>query len=136
MWYQKFDSYIRQLGYYKTDSDPCMYVRQLADESRMYVILYVDNMLIAGSNQVEIRKVKRSLQQIHDEATRTSPTHTRHEDRAKSDDQDSLILLVRLYLEDAEALQHGECEASTNTTSDIDFTIRQRLSFNGQGERA
>ena len=61
MWYQKFDSYIRQLGYNRSDSDPCMYVRQLADESRIYLILYVDDMLIAGSNQVEIGKLKRSL---------------------------------------------------------------------------
>ena len=61
MWYQKFDSYIRQLGYNRSDSDPCMYVRQLADESRIYLILYVDDMLIAGSNQAEIGKLKRSL---------------------------------------------------------------------------
>ena len=31
MWYQKFDSYIRQLGYHQSDSDPCMYTWQLAD---------------------------------------------------------------------------------------------------------
>ena len=61
MWYQKFDSYIRQLGYNRSDSDPCMYVRQLADESRIYLILYVDDMLIAGSNQAEIGKLKWSL---------------------------------------------------------------------------
>ena len=50
MWYQKFDSYIRQLGYHRSDSDPCMYTRQLADESRIYLILYVDDMLIPGRN--------------------------------------------------------------------------------------
>ena len=47
MWYQKFDSYIRHLGYRRSDSDPCMYTRKLADESRIYLILYVDDMLIA-----------------------------------------------------------------------------------------
>ena len=59
MWYQKFDSYIKQLGYRR--SDQCMYIRQLADDSRIYLILYVNNMLIAGSNQAEIGKLKRSL---------------------------------------------------------------------------
>ena len=32
MWYQKFDSYIRQFGYHRSDSEPRMYTRQLADE--------------------------------------------------------------------------------------------------------
>ena len=61
MWYQKFNSYIQQLGYHRSDSDPCMFTRQLADESRINLILYVDDMLIAGSNQVEIGKLKQSL---------------------------------------------------------------------------
>ena len=47
MWYQKICSYIRQLGYHRLDSDPCMYTRQLADGSRIYLIVYVDDMLIA-----------------------------------------------------------------------------------------
>ena len=38
-----------------------MYARQLADEFRIYLILYVDDMLIAGSNKAEIRKLKRNL---------------------------------------------------------------------------
>ena len=49
MWYQKFDSYIRHLGYNRSNSDTCMYLQQLVDESRIYLILYVDDMLIARS---------------------------------------------------------------------------------------
>ena len=56
MWYQKFHSYIRQLGYHQFDSEPCMYTQQLAYESRIYVILYINDMLIAGSNRAEIGK--------------------------------------------------------------------------------
>ena len=26
MWYEKFDSYIRKLGYRRSDSNPCMYI--------------------------------------------------------------------------------------------------------------
>ena len=60
MWYQKFDTYIWQLSYNRLDSNPCMYIRDLV-EARIYLILYVDDMLIAGSNQVEIGKLKWSL---------------------------------------------------------------------------
>ena len=75
MWYQKFDSYIRQHGYHRSESDQCMYTRQLADESRIYLILYVDDMLIAGSNQVEIGKLKRSL---HDKFAMKELGQARH----------------------------------------------------------
>ena len=61
MWYERFDSYIRQLGYHQSDYDACMYTRQLADESRIHLILYVDDMLITRSNQVEIEKLKWGL---------------------------------------------------------------------------
>ena len=61
MWYQKFDSYIWQLGYSRSDSDLCMYIPQLADKSPIYLILYVDNMLITGSDKVEIRNLKQLL---------------------------------------------------------------------------
>ena len=37
MWYQKFDSYIRQLSYNWSDFGPCLYTRQVADECRIYI---------------------------------------------------------------------------------------------------
>ena len=75
MWYQKFCSYIRHLGYHRSDSDPCMYSRQLADVSWIHLILYVDDMLIAGSNQAEIGKLKRSL---HDKFAMKELRQARH----------------------------------------------------------
>ena len=38
-----------------------MYIRQVANESRIYLILYVDNILIASNDRAEIGKLKRSL---------------------------------------------------------------------------
>ena len=61
MWYQKFDSCIQQLGYHWSDFDPCMYTQQLANESTIYLIRYVDDMLIARRNRAEVEKLKRSL---------------------------------------------------------------------------
>ena len=75
MWYQKFDTYIWKLGYNRSNSDPCMYTRQLVDESRIYLILYVDDMLIVGSNQVEIGKLKQSL---HDKFVMKELGQARH----------------------------------------------------------
>ena len=75
MWYQKFDYYIWQLGYHRSDSDPGMYTRQLVDESRIYLILYVDDMVIARSNRAEIIKLKRSL---HDKFAMRELRQARH----------------------------------------------------------
>ena len=52
-----------------------MYAQQLADESRIYLILYVDDMLIAGSNQAEIGKLKQSL---HDKFAMKELRQARH----------------------------------------------------------
>ena len=82
MWYQKFDSYIRQLSYSQSDSNPCLYARQLSDESRIYLILYVD--CREQSNQNRKAKAEPS-RKVHDQGAQTSPKHIGHEDQAKSE---------------------------------------------------
>ena len=53
-----------------------MYTRKLADESRIYLILYVNDMLIAiRSNQTKIGKLKRSL---HDKFAMKELGQARH----------------------------------------------------------
>ena len=60
MWYEIFESYIQQLGYNRLDPDPCMYFRELDDESKIYLILYVDDVVIANNDKEEIWKLKQS----------------------------------------------------------------------------
>ena len=74
-------------------------------------------------------------QQIRDEGTRTSPTHSGHENRVKLDDEDTLCLPIRLHTKSVEALQHGKHEASTNSASEDNPTIGQRLSIHRRGEK-
>ena len=60
MWYQKFDSYIRSVGYHRSNSDPCMNNRQLADKSRISDPVYRQH-AYCRQHQVEIEKLKWSL---------------------------------------------------------------------------
>ena len=62
-------------------------------------------------------------QQIHDEGTRTSLKHSGNADRAKSDNEDTLALPVRLHTKSVEAFQHGECKVSINSASYENPTI-------------
>ena len=52
-----------------------MYIPQLGYKSRIYLILHVDDMLIAGRNQTEIRRLKQSL---HDKFSMKKLGQDRH----------------------------------------------------------
>ena len=51
MGYEKFDSHNWQLGYHQSDFNPCMYVGDISNESRIYLILYMGDTLIAGHDR-------------------------------------------------------------------------------------
>ena len=52
-----------------------MYIQQLADKSRIYLILYIDDMLIARSDQPNIKKLK---QKIHNKFLMKELREARH----------------------------------------------------------
>ena len=56
-WYKKFDSFITKSGFYKAEKDPCCYFKKCTD-SYVFLLLYVDDMLIAGSCLREINNIK------------------------------------------------------------------------------
>ena len=60
-WYLKFDSFMHENGYSRCHSDHCVYFKRLDDDSYIILILYVDDMLIAGSNMDHIKGLKRQL---------------------------------------------------------------------------
>jgi len=49
-WYLKFDSFMTEQGYSRCHSDHCVYFKRLDDVSYIILSLYVDDMLVAGSN--------------------------------------------------------------------------------------
>jgi hypothetical protein len=60
MWYQKFDAYILGLGFVRSKVDHCVYCKQVG-EHFVYVVLYVDDMLLVGNNMKVIKEVKSQL---------------------------------------------------------------------------
>ena len=58
-WYKKFDHFMVEHMYTRSQFDHCMWC--LDDVSFIYLILYVDDMLIAYQRQVEIDKLKNQL---------------------------------------------------------------------------
>ncbi|KAL8092834.1 hypothetical protein AgCh_034910 [Apium graveolens] len=59
-WYLKFDSFMMKNGYTRSAMDHCCYFKQF-DSSYIILLLYVHDMLIAGSNMGEINWLKRHM---------------------------------------------------------------------------
>jgi hypothetical protein len=60
MWYQKFDTYIIGLGFVRREVDHCVYSKKVGNHF-IYVVLYVDDMLLVGNNIDVIKEVKSQL---------------------------------------------------------------------------
>ena len=60
-WYQKFDAFMRSQGYTRSKEDPCLYVKRTRDGQLIMLILYVDDMLIAGHSKKDIADLKQKL---------------------------------------------------------------------------
>ena len=60
MWYQKFDTYIQGLGFTRSKEDHHVYFKLIGDRV-IYLVLYVDDMLLVGNIQEIIYDSKTQL---------------------------------------------------------------------------
>jgi hypothetical protein len=57
MWYQKFDTYMLGIGFRRSKDDYCLYSKLIGDHL-IYLVLYVDDMLLIGNNKEITQDVK------------------------------------------------------------------------------
>ncbi|GJW16885.1 retrovirus-related pol polyprotein from transposon TNT 1-94 [Tanacetum coccineum] len=105
-WHQKFDNTMLESGFKINECDKCVYVK---DTSSGYVILclYVDDMLIVGSNDKIIRSTKDMLKSKFD-----------MKDMGLADDS----LVVILYLMTVMQLDYADIKDSRSTSGYV-FTL-------------
>jgi hypothetical protein len=60
-WYLKFDRFMKEQGYSRWHSDHCVYFKNLENGIYIILLLYVDGMLVAGSNMQDINVLKKKL---------------------------------------------------------------------------
>ncbi|CAA7062683.1 unnamed protein product [Microthlaspi erraticum] len=60
-WNEKFDNYMSEIGFVRSNYDSCAYVKSLSDGSLMYLLIYVDDMLVAAKNKEAILQLKKDL---------------------------------------------------------------------------
>ena len=59
-WYKRFDSFMLSHGFKRSEYDRCVYIN-IVDGSPIYLLLYVDDMLIAAKSREEITTLKKLL---------------------------------------------------------------------------
>ncbi|KAE8654354.1 Retrovirus-related Pol polyprotein from transposon TNT 1-94 [Hibiscus syriacus] len=65
-WYKRFDSYMIKICYNRCEYDYCVYVKSLDDGSFIFLLLYVDDMLITAKNMDDVISLKTLLSQEFD----------------------------------------------------------------------
>lgn len=60
-WNEKFDSYIQEIGFQKSPYENCAYTKMLGDGSMIYLLIYVDDMLVAARDKAVITELKQQL---------------------------------------------------------------------------
>jgi len=60
MWYQKFDTFIQGLSFIKSKADHYVYFKLIGDHV-IYLVLYVDDMLLVGNDKEIIQDLNTQL---------------------------------------------------------------------------
>ncbi|KAG9446485.1 hypothetical protein H6P81_012613 [Aristolochia fimbriata] len=60
-WYLKFDRFMLDIGFARSNADHCVYLQRFNDGDYIILILYVDDMLVAGTNMKKIDDLKKRL---------------------------------------------------------------------------
>lgn len=65
-WNKCFDQVMVKIGFMKSEYDLCVYLKKLRDQEYIYLLLYVDDMLLVAKNMLDISRVKKMLNQEFD----------------------------------------------------------------------
>jgi hypothetical protein len=63
-WYKKFDAFMVSINFSRSNFDSCVYIKKLDSGNFVYLLLYVDDILIASSNAGEIKRLKAELNSV------------------------------------------------------------------------
>ena len=60
-WNETMDEHLKKLGYRRCDADCCIYVKELANSKIIFILLYVDDLLVASNDKVILDLEKKAL---------------------------------------------------------------------------
>lgn len=60
-WYKWFDQFMLGHEFSRCEYDSCVYMKKVSDGSLVYLLLYVDDMLVVAIDMFKVKKVKEML---------------------------------------------------------------------------
>ena len=60
-WFDRFTKFVRSFGYLQSQADNTMFFKHFTDGSVVIVIVYVDDIILTGSNVIEMENLKKVL---------------------------------------------------------------------------
>ena len=83
-WYRKFESFLANHDYTKTNSDHCVFVQKFSNDNFIILLLYVDDMLIVGGDITKIKRSKKGDEQnLCHERFGSNKTNSWHENPSR-----------------------------------------------------
>ena len=59
--YKQFDKFISKLKFRRSNYYSCVYIKECAEKEEVYLLLYVDDMLLAESDLTELNEIKAQM---------------------------------------------------------------------------
>lgn len=61
VWNETINGILKELGFQQSHADPCLYVKVLRNGERVYLLIYVDDMLLVSTVVDEIKRTEKDL---------------------------------------------------------------------------
>ncbi|KXJ62395.1 hypothetical protein RP20_CCG013186 [Aedes albopictus] len=62
VWHDTIDKVLVEMGFVQAQADPCLYTKTSLGGDQIFLLIYVDDMVLASSNEAEINKIEQELQ--------------------------------------------------------------------------
>lgn len=133
-WYRKLDSFLLSHGGKRTEADPCIYTFN-ENESRIILIIYVDDIIIASKRYNELAKIKKSLQSTFKMVDLGPINHILGMDVKREGLTGKLRLSQEKYIKDLVERFYLNDAKSTATPLDANMKISRDLGPHNDEER-
>lgn len=62
-WNDEINRFLLEIGFYRSESDFCLYALNTKSEEKIFLLIYVDDIILCGSNECQLNEVKYKLMQ-------------------------------------------------------------------------
>ena len=135
-WYRKFDAFMLSIGFRRSSFDCCFYYRQLDSGLFIYLLIYVDDMLISTVDIREVDKLKQQLASAFDIKDLGPASRILGMEISRDRSSRILHLSQKGFVEKVLSRFHFESAKSVATPHATHFKLSAKMSPKTEAERS